>query len=54
MHVRQVEYMENGSENLIGTLYMTTFRVIFAPEREPNENDLVNSIIETNFIQYSL
>lgn len=54
MHVRHVEYMENGSEILTGTLYMTTFRVVFAPEREPNQNDLVNPIIDTDFIRYSL
>ena len=42
MHVRDVEYIENGSEHLTGTLYMTTFRVVFAPDRETNDTNLVD------------
>lgn len=45
MHVRHVEYIENGSKHMTGSLYMTTFRLIFAPEIVTDENDSVNSII---------
>jgi hypothetical protein len=41
MHVRQVEYIENGCERLIGTLYMTTFRLVFAPDNDLEDNNLV-------------
>lgn len=37
VHVRHVEYVENGSERLTGTLYMTTFRLVFAPDTETED-----------------
>lgn len=40
-HVRDVEYLENGSERLTGTLYLTTFRLVFAPDNELENNSLV-------------
>jgi hypothetical protein len=44
MHVRNVEYTEHGCERLIGTLYMTTFRLVFAPDEETENNILVSNI----------
>lgn len=41
MHVHHVEYMENGYDRLIGSLYMTTFRLVFAPDRENEDNHVV-------------
>lgn len=42
MHVRDVEYIENGHERLTGTLYMTTFRLVFAPDKENDDRHLIN------------
>jgi hypothetical protein len=47
MHVRNVEYTEHGCERLIGTLYMTTFRLVFAPENETEDNHFVCNIERT-------
>ncbi len=44
MHVHHVEYIENGYERLIGTLYMTTFRLVFAPDKETEVNNSVCNI----------
>lgn len=41
MHVRNVEYLENGCERLNGTLYMTIFRLVFAPDNEIENQNLV-------------
>lgn len=41
MHVRDVEYAERGCERLKGTLYMTTFRLVFAPDNELNHDNIV-------------
>jgi hypothetical protein len=41
MHVHDVEYIENGHEHLIGTLFMTTFRLIFAPDKETDDQNLM-------------
>jgi len=41
IHVHNVEYIENRCERLIGTLYMTTFRLVFAPDQETENNNLV-------------
>ncbi|CAF3560442.1 unnamed protein product [Adineta steineri] len=43
MHVRNVEYIENKCERLTGTLYMTTFRLVFAPDQEIEDNDFIFS-----------
>jgi hypothetical protein len=43
MHVHDVEYTENGYERLIGTLYMTTFRLVFAPDKETDNQHLVGT-----------
>ncbi|CAF4434430.1 unnamed protein product, partial [Rotaria sp. Silwood2] len=45
MHVRNVEYIENGCERLNGTLYMTVFRLVFAPDNEIATN---NNILSEN------
>jgi len=42
MHVRDVEYIENGHQRLTGTLYMTTFRLVFAPDQENDNIHLVS------------
>jgi hypothetical protein len=44
MHVHNVEYIENGYERLTGSLYMTTFRLVFAPDKEREDNNLVCNI----------
>ena len=44
MHVHNVEYIENGCERLSGTLYMTTFRLVFAPDKETENNNFVCNI----------
>jgi hypothetical protein len=44
MHVRSVEYIESGCPRLTGTLYMTTFRLVFAPDEETENNILVSNI----------
>lgn len=41
MHVRDVEYVERGFERLRGTLYMTTFRLVFAPDNELSHENIV-------------
>lgn len=41
VHVRNVEYIEYGCERLSGTLYMTIFRLVFAPDNEIENNNLV-------------
>ncbi|UJR15569.1 hypothetical protein I4U23_002507 [Adineta vaga] len=43
IHVRNVEYIENGCERLNGTLYMTIFRLIFAPDNDIGNNNLIYS-----------
>ena len=43
MNVHDVEYKENGYEHLIGTLYMTTFRLIFAPDKQADIGRLVGT-----------
>ncbi|CAF1142816.1 unnamed protein product [Adineta ricciae] len=43
MYVRQVEYIENQCEHLIGTLFMTTFRLVFVPDRETECNAFIIS-----------
>ncbi len=45
IHVHNVEYIENRCERLIGTLYMTTFRLVFAPDQETENNNLVCNIL---------
>ncbi len=40
-HVRNVEYIEHGCERFSGTLYMTIFRLVFAPDNEMENNNLV-------------
>jgi hypothetical protein len=47
MHVHDVEYIENGYERLIGTLYMTTFRLVFAPDKETDDDKLVDEKSES-------
>ncbi len=44
--MHHVEYIENGCERLIGTLYMTTFRLVFAPDRDVEDNRLVGDMIK--------
>ncbi len=46
MHVRHVEYIENGYKRLIGTLYMTTFRLVFAPDNENEDNNVVYNYLK--------
>lgn len=41
VHVRNVEYIEYGCERFSGTLYMTIFRLVFAPDNEIEPNNLV-------------
>jgi hypothetical protein len=48
-HVRNVEYVENGCERLNGTLYMTIFRLVFAPDNELGNNNLVRIILRAFF-----
>lgn len=43
MRVRDVEHIENGSKGVYGTLYMTTFRLVFAPDKENADTDSVES-----------
>ncbi|CAF3983937.1 unnamed protein product [Rotaria sordida] len=43
IHVRNVEYIENGCERLCGTLYMTVFRLVFSPDNEIANNNLIFS-----------
>ncbi|CAF0810401.1 unnamed protein product [Adineta ricciae] len=43
VHVRNVEYIENGCQRLNGTLYMTIFRLIFAPDNDIDSNNLIAS-----------
>jgi len=43
MHVRDVEYVERGFERLRGTLYMTTFRLVFAPDNELSHDNIIIS-----------
>ncbi len=45
IHVRNVDYIENGCERLSGTLYMTKFRLVFAPDNETGNNNLVRIIL---------
>ena len=45
MHVRDVEYVERGCERLRGTLYMTTFRLVFAPDNEFNQDNVVSHVL---------
>ncbi|CAF3506342.1 unnamed protein product [Rotaria sp. Silwood1] len=42
-HVRNVEYIENSCERLNGTLYMTVFRLVFAPDNEITTNNRIFS-----------
>ena len=44
MHVRDVDYVENGCERLTGTLYMTTFRLVFAPDNEIENRSVVSAV----------
>ncbi|UJR31099.1 hypothetical protein I4U23_018607 [Adineta vaga] len=41
MSVRQVEYIENRCERRIGTLYLTTFRLVFMPDQETEHNQFI-------------
>ncbi|CAF3948702.1 unnamed protein product [Rotaria sp. Silwood2] len=43
MYVHNVEYTEGGCKRLVGTLYMTNFRLVFAPDDEADENHLISS-----------
>ncbi|CAF1128245.1 unnamed protein product [Rotaria sp. Silwood1] len=43
MYVHNVEYTEGGCNRLVGTLYMTNFRIVFAPDDETDENTLISS-----------
>ena len=52
-HVRDVEYLENGSERLTGTLYLTIFRLVFAPDNELENNSLVCCERTTNTFIHS-
>ena len=45
VHVQHVECTEHGCEWLSGALYMTTFRLIFAPAREAEENRFVSFLV---------
>lgn len=45
IHVRNVEYRENVCEPLNGTLYMTTFRLVFAPDNEITNSNYVNIML---------
>ena len=52
MHVRDVKYSENGCERFSGTLYMTTFRLVFAPDNELETTNVV-STTHSMFTQHS-
>lgn len=41
IHVRNVEYYEYGCPRLTGTLYMSIFRLVFAPDNEIENNPFV-------------
>lgn len=40
-HVRNVQYDEYGCPRLSGTLYITIFRLVFAPDNEIETNPFV-------------
>ncbi|CAF3584690.1 unnamed protein product [Rotaria socialis] len=42
-HVRDVKYRETGCECLNGTLYLTTFRLVFAPDNAIKKNNIIVS-----------
>jgi len=52
IHVRNVDYIENGCERLSGTLYMTTFRLVFSPDNETRNNNLVRIILHVFYGSY--
>jgi len=53
IHVRNVEYIEHGCERFSGTLYMTIFRLVFAPDNEIENNNLVRIFyMSKNHYQY--
>ncbi|CAF0998790.1 unnamed protein product, partial [Adineta steineri] len=43
VHVRNVDYIENECEQLSGTLYLTIFRLVFAPDNEVENNNFIVS-----------
>ncbi|CAF0847393.1 unnamed protein product [Rotaria sordida] len=43
MYVHNVEYTEGACKRLIGTLYMSNFRLVFAPDDETDENNSISS-----------
>ncbi|CAF0795456.1 unnamed protein product [Rotaria sordida] len=43
MYVYNVEYTEGACKRLIGTLYMSNFRLVFAPDDETDENNSISS-----------